>query len=67
MDQTIDQSSLESLSDDIYQQVVSLLELVKTSCSKSPEAMALFMDEMASVVQKGIIDPKVEVCISLIC
>ena len=49
------------LSDDVYRQIVNLLELVKTSTAKSPEAGALFMDELSSVINQGTIYPKVEV------
>ena len=64
----MDQSSADtSLSDDVYQQVVNLLELVKTSSTKTPEAMALFMDELSSVINQGIIDSKVEVRRGAVC
>ncbi len=65
MEQTINQTGDEdasvSITDDVYKQVVSLLQLVRTSVAHSPEAAALFMDELAAVIQKGIIDSKVEV------
>ena len=55
------QSSLEtSLSDDVYQQVISLLQLTRTCGAKSPEAGALFMDELAQVIRSNALDPKVE-------
>ena len=64
----MDHSSTDSpasLSDDIYHQVVSLLELVKTSCAKTPQAMALFMDELSAVISQGSIDARVEVMVRL--
>jgi len=47
----------------MYNQVISLLELIKTSCSHSSEAAALFMDELAMVVYSGKLDGKTEVCV----
>ena len=41
--------------------MVGLLQLVKTSCSKSSEALALYMDELSSVIRSGCLDAKVEV------
>ena len=65
MDQSVmaSQSSAELLSmpQDAYKQVVNLLQLVRASTNGSPEAAALFMDELSSVVTRGIIDAKVEV------
>ena len=50
------------LTDELYKQVVALLNLVKTSINRIPEAAALFMDELANVIQKGCLDRKIEVC-----
>ena len=49
------------LTDGMYKQVISLLQLVRTSSGKLPEVSALFMDELSSVVEKGHLDAKVEV------
>ncbi|XP_021343216.1 Fanconi anemia group D2 protein-like [Mizuhopecten yessoensis] len=59
-------TQLESvpLSDDLYKQVVSLLQMVKTSSSRTPEVAALFMDELAAVIRRGQMDSKVETWIS---
>jgi len=54
-------STQEELPDDLYKQVTSLLLLVRSSSSKSPEAYALFMDELSSVVAHGKLVSKVEV------
>ncbi|XP_076105835.1 Fanconi anemia group D2 protein-like [Mytilus galloprovincialis] len=48
------------LTEESYKQVVALLNLVRTSINRIPEAAALFMDELANVIQKGCLDPKVE-------
>jgi len=50
-----------SLSNEAYQQVINLLQLVKTSCGRSPIASAMFMEELASAIQDGIVHSKVEV------
>lgn len=55
-----------TLSGDVYRQIISLLQLVKTSVAKSPEATALFMDELSSVIATGHLDSKVEVSGALI-
>ena len=38
-----------------------MLDMVRNSISRSPDAAALFFDELARVIQQGIIDPRVEV------
>ena len=38
-----------------------MLDLVRTSVSGCPDAAALFFDELAWVIQQGIVDPRVEV------
>lgn len=53
--------SASSLSDDVYQQTISLLQQVKTSCIRSPAAGALFMEELAIAIRQGDIHEKVEV------
>ena len=49
------------ITEETYKQAINLLQLVKTSCSRSSEASALFMDELATVIKNGDLDPKVEV------
>ncbi|XP_069142684.1 Fanconi anemia group D2 protein-like [Argopecten irradians] len=60
------QTQLESvpLTEELYKQVVSLLQLVKTSSGRTPEIASLFMDELAAVIRRGNIDSKVEAWIS---
>ena len=41
--------------------VVSLLELVRSSSNKMPEAAALFFDELANIMEQRQLDRKVEV------
>ncbi|XP_052781994.1 Fanconi anemia group D2 protein-like isoform X2 [Mya arenaria] len=50
----------EELEADLYKQVTTLLTLVKSSSGRSPEAFALFMDELAAVVAQGKLNRKVE-------
>ncbi|XP_013394620.1 Fanconi anemia group D2 protein [Lingula anatina] len=60
-----DESSTEvTMSDEMYNQVVSLLQLVRASSSKSPDAAGLFMDELGSVVERGEINQRIEAWIS---
>lgn len=47
----------------MYKQVTSLLLLVRSSSSKSPEAYALFMDELSFIVAQGKLVSKVEVMV----
>ena len=47
---------------DAYQQVISLLQLVKSTCGRTPIASAMFMEELSTVIRDGIIHCKVEVC-----
>ncbi|XP_060605548.1 Fanconi anemia group D2 protein-like [Ruditapes philippinarum] len=54
----------EELSPDLYKQVTSLLTLVRSSSSKSPEAFALFMDELSTIIAQGKLQSKVENWIS---
>jgi len=49
------------LSDEVYEQAINLLQLVKTSCSRSSLASALFMEELAIAIREGIIHQKIEV------
>ncbi|KAL4226050.1 Fanconi anemia group D2 protein [Mactra antiquata] len=63
-DSTENSCTPDEMSDDLYKQVISLLTLVKTSSCKSPEAYALFMDELSTVIGQGKIQQKVENWIS---
>ncbi|KAJ1109394.1 hypothetical protein NDU88_006755 [Pleurodeles waltl] len=47
------------LSNETYRQVTALLELVRTCSEQSPEAAALYYDELASLVQTGSLDHQV--------
>lgn len=43
-------------------QVSGLLELVKSSSESSPEAAALYYDELANLILSSTLDPQVQVC-----
>ena len=61
---TMDESSVTSgpvITDEVYNQVISLLQLVRLSSGHWPEAAALFMDELSQVIHQGCIHPRVEV------
>lgn len=45
-------------------QVSALLELVKSSSESSPEAAALYYDELANLIMSTVLDPQVQVCFS---
>lgn len=47
-------------------QVTALLELVKSSSESSPEAAALYYDELANLVMSSTLDPQVQVCLKQI-
>ena len=51
----------ESLTEDGYSQVISVLQLVRSCSTQCPLVAALFMDELANTVQYGKICSKVEV------
>ena len=38
-----------------------MLDMIRNSISQTPEAAALFYDELARIIQNGGIDPKIEV------
>ncbi|XP_052284224.1 Fanconi anemia group D2 protein-like isoform X1 [Dreissena polymorpha] len=57
-------STPDTLEADLYNQVVSLLTLVRSSSAKSPEAYALFLDELSSIVAQGKLVSNVESWIS---
>ena len=46
---------------DSYRQVTSLLDDVRNSSNRMPEAMALFFDELATIVQKRQLNSRIEV------
>uniref|UniRef100_A0A8D0CT53 FA complementation group D2 n=1 Tax=Sander lucioperca TaxID=283035 RepID=A0A8D0CT53_SANLU len=45
-------------------QVTALLELVKSSSESSPEAAALYYDELANLVLSSALHPQVQVCLT---
>ncbi|XP_022805734.1 Fanconi anemia group D2 protein-like [Stylophora pistillata] len=53
-----------TLSNDVYKQICSMLEMIRNSTNQTPEAAALFYDELARIIQLGGIDPKIEAWIS---
>ncbi|XP_041048128.1 Fanconi anemia group D2 protein [Carcharodon carcharias] len=53
-------SHLPSMSKESFRQATALLELVRTCSEHSPEAAALYYDELANLVQKGNLDPQVQ-------
>lgn len=59
MDSGSGKQALASLSQDVFKQILGLLDLVKSSCGQAPEAAALFFDELANIVQKGDLHPKI--------
>ncbi|KAJ8301396.1 hypothetical protein KUTeg_020383 [Tegillarca granosa] len=50
------QTAVEPITDEQFKQVVGLLQLVRTSCSRMPEASALFMDELCNTFKMIITD-----------
>ena len=40
-----------------------MLDMIRNSISQTPEAAALFYDELARIIQNGGIDPKIEVAL----
>ena len=55
------QRSTSTLREDVYQQAINLLQLVKSTCGRSPIASAMFMEELAAAIHDGAIHSKVEV------
>ncbi|XP_041834806.1 Fanconi anemia group D2 protein isoform X2 [Melanotaenia boesemani] len=49
-----------SLSQETFRQVTALLELVKSSSESSPEAAALYYDELANLIWSSTLDPQVQ-------
>ena len=60
-DSNVVDSGSDSLSSEVYRQVVTLLQLVRSSVGRAPMAMGLFLDELASAIHADKIHPKVEV------
>ncbi|XP_041347848.1 LOW QUALITY PROTEIN: Fanconi anemia group D2 protein-like [Gigantopelta aegis] len=54
----------ETLPSDLSKQVISLLQLVRTSSSRMPVAAALFMDELSAIVGLGQKESEVETWIA---
>ncbi|XP_056884964.1 Fanconi anemia group D2 protein isoform X2 [Takifugu flavidus] len=53
-----------SLPPEMLRQVSALLELVKSSSESSPEAAALYYDELANLITSTVLDPQVQDTIS---
>nr|XP_057911757.1 Fanconi anemia group D2 protein [Doryrhamphus excisus] len=53
-----------SLSPETFRQLSALLELVQSSSETSPEASALYYDELANLIQTSTLDPQVQEKIS---
>uniref|UniRef100_A0A3Q3XCR8 Uncharacterized protein n=1 Tax=Mola mola TaxID=94237 RepID=A0A3Q3XCR8_MOLML len=49
-----------SLPPETFRQVTALLELVKSSSESSPEAAALYYDELANLIASSSLDPQVQ-------
>ncbi|XP_028302622.1 Fanconi anemia group D2 protein isoform X2 [Gouania willdenowi] len=60
----VKESEKRSLSQETLRQVTGLLELVKSSSESSPEAAALYYDELANLILNSTLDPKVQKMIS---
>ncbi|XP_058488047.1 Fanconi anemia group D2 protein [Solea solea] len=54
----------EALPQETFRQVTTLLELVRSSSESSPEATALFYDELANLISSSTLDPTVQEHIS---
>ncbi|KAM4740758.1 Fanconi anemia group D2 protein [Anableps anableps] len=59
------ESQSSSLSQETLRQVTALLELVKSSSESSPEAAALYYDELANLISSSALDPQVEEMIGM--
>ncbi|XP_070814866.1 Fanconi anemia group D2 protein [Chaetodon trifascialis] len=53
-----------SLPPEMFRQVTALLELVKSSSESSPEAAALYYDELANLILSTSLDPQVQEAIA---
>ncbi|XP_072238328.1 Fanconi anemia group D2 protein [Leuresthes tenuis] len=56
----VKESQNASLSQETVRQVTALLELVKSSSESSPEAAALYYDELANLIWSSTLDPQVQ-------
>ncbi|XP_075893389.1 Fanconi anemia group D2 protein isoform X2 [Nelusetta ayraudi] len=54
------ESEKTSIPDDTFRQMKALLELLKSSSQSSPEAAALYYDELANLVMSSTLDPQVQ-------
>ncbi|XP_048586773.1 Fanconi anemia group D2 protein isoform X2 [Nematostella vectensis] len=65
-DDTVDTQSQPqtSLTNDVYRQVINLLDMVRSSVSRDPMAAALFYDELSRIVAQDDVDAKVKHWIS---
>uniref|UniRef100_A0A7N8YIQ7 FA complementation group D2 n=1 Tax=Mastacembelus armatus TaxID=205130 RepID=A0A7N8YIQ7_9TELE len=54
------ETQTESLPSETFRQVTGLLELVKSSSESSPEAAALYYDELANLILSSTLDPPVQ-------
>ncbi|XP_022247832.1 Fanconi anemia group D2 protein-like [Limulus polyphemus] len=53
-------SSQEAVTTETQQKIVELLEMVRSSTARTPEAIVLFYDELSKVVLKGELESNVE-------
>ncbi|XP_059186008.1 Fanconi anemia group D2 protein [Centropristis striata] len=56
----VKESQNGSISQETLRQVTGLLELVKSSSESSPEAAALYYDELANLILSSTLDPQVQ-------
>ncbi|XP_028261743.1 Fanconi anemia group D2 protein isoform X2 [Parambassis ranga] len=56
----VEESQNGSLSQETSRQVTALLDLVKSSSESSPEAAALYYDELANLISDSTLDPQVQ-------
>ncbi|XP_040889830.1 Fanconi anemia group D2 protein isoform X2 [Toxotes jaculatrix] len=56
----VKESENGSLPQETFRQVTALLELVKSSSESSPEAAALYYDELANLIMSSTLDPQVQ-------
>uniref|UniRef100_UPI003AAD53E2 Fanconi anemia group D2 protein n=1 Tax=Centroberyx gerrardi TaxID=166262 RepID=UPI003AAD53E2 len=56
----VDGSQGGTLSQETYRQVTALLELVQSCSESSPEAAALYYDELANLILNSTLDPQVQ-------
>ncbi|KAG7219243.1 hypothetical protein INR49_019191 [Caranx melampygus] len=56
----VKESQNEALPQEMFRQVTALLELVRSSSESSPEASALYYDELANLILSSTLDPQVQ-------